>query len=82
MYLGIIYVQMEESSARSYTKIYRLVIKEWSLIKHNEINFDSIVYTTYVKEMSYLHTHNIQWYTLINDLFGDVKSCDLRGEGM
>ena len=59
MYRGIIYVhstEMEESSARSYTKICRLVIREQSLIKHKEINFDSIVYTTYVKQMSNLHS--------------------------
>ena len=28
--------------------------------------------------MSYLHTHTI--HTLINDLFGIVKSCGLRGK--
>ena len=39
--------EMEKSSAQSYTKICR----EKSLIKHKEIKFDSIVYTTYVKEM-------------------------------
>ena len=41
--------EIEESSVCSYTKIYK---------KHKEINFESIVYsyTTYVKEMSNLHT--------------------------
>ena len=71
---------MEESSARSYTKICRLVIREWSLIKHKEHYFDSIVYTTYVKEMSNLHTHTIHTAP-ISDSFGVVKSFGLRGEG-
>ena len=63
MYRGIIYVQsteMEESSARPYTKICRLVIREKSLFKHKELNLNSLVYTTYVKDMSNLHTYNTQ----------------------
>ena len=74
MYRGIIYVQsteMEESS------IYRLVIRE-SLNKHKEFYFDSLVYITYVKEMSNLYTHNTPTR---NDSFGVVKSCGLRGQG-
>ena len=35
--------EMEENSARSYTKVFKLVIRELSLIKHKEINFVSIV---------------------------------------
>ena len=53
---------MEKSSACSYRKICRLVIKEKPLIKNKEFNFDSIVYTTYVEEISYLHTHNTHTY--------------------
>ena len=35
-----------------------------------------MVYTTYVKEMSYLHTHNIHtWF------FWVIKSCGLQEEG-
>ena len=41
---------MEESSVRE--------IRELSLIKHKEFNFDSIVYNTNAKEISNLHTHN------------------------
>ena len=52
------FTKYKDSSARSYTKICRLVIREYTLIKQREINFDSIVYTTYGKDMSYLHTHN------------------------
>ena len=47
------------------------MIREKSLIKHKEINSDSIVYTKYVKDMSNLHT-------LISDLFVVIKS---SGEG-
>ena len=43
------------------------------------MNFASIIYNAYVKEVSYLLTHTI--HTLINDLFGIIKSCGLRGEG-
>ena len=55
MYRGIIYVQSTEKfRAFIYTKICGLVIKNLSLIKHKEFNFDSIVYTKYVKDMSNL----------------------------
>ena len=43
------------------------------------INFDSILYIRYVKEMSNLHTHT--HHTLICDFFGVVKFCCLRVEG-
>ena len=43
------------------------------------INFDSILFITYVKEMQNLNTHT--QHTLISDLFGVVKFCSLRGEG-
>ena len=60
-------------TARPLTKICK------SLIKHKEINFDSITFITYVKEMPNLHTHTHN--TLISDPFGVVKLCCLRGEG-
>ena len=46
------------------------------LINHAEINFDTILSITYVKEMPNLHIH-----TLISVSFGVVKFCSLRGEG-
>ena len=56
-----------------------MVIREKSLIKHKEINLDSIVYIKYVKKKNFITAHTI--HTLISDLFGVVKSCGLRGEG-
>ena len=56
---------MEENSARPYTN---------SLIKHTEINFDSIPSIIYVKEMPNLRTHSL----LIN--LGFVKFCSLEGK--
>ena len=53
------------------------MIREKSLIKHKEIYFNSIAYTTYVKEMENPHTE----HTLISDLFVVAKSCGLRREG-
>ena len=49
------------------------------LIKHAEINFDSILSITYVKEMQNLQIHT--QLTHISDSFGVVKFCSLRGEG-
>ena len=65
---------MEESSARSYTKICRLLIRELSLIENKEFNFDVTVYTM-IRERDVKPAH-----TLISDSFGVMKSCGLRGE--
>ena len=54
-------------------------IREYSLIKHTEINFDSILSITYLKEMPIQHTHT--QHTLISYSFGIVKFCSLEGEG-
>ena len=47
-------------------------------MKHKDINYGSIVFISYVKEMSILHTHT--QHTLISDLFGDLKYYCLRGK--
>ena len=49
--------EMEAHSARQYTNICRSAISELSLIKHTEINFESILSITNVKEMPNLQTH-------------------------
>ena len=49
---------MEAYSARPLTNICRSEIGKQSLIKHKEINFESILSIMYVKDMSNLHTHN------------------------
>ena len=77
MYRGMIYVQstkIEDSSAHSYTKLCRLVLREKSLIKErNWVQFYSLYHIRkrYVKPA----------HKLISDSFGVVKSCVLRGEG-
>ena len=48
-----------------------------TLIKHTEINFDTIISITYVKEMPNQHTHT----THISVSFWVVKFCSLRGKG-
>ena len=47
------------------TNICRSAISEKSLIKHTEINFESILFITYVKEMPNLHTHTHNTHSLV-----------------
>ena len=57
--------EMEDELARPLTKICSQAIREYSLIKHAEINFDTIISIMYVKEMPNLQTHTThthQWF--------------------
>ena len=48
---------MEAHSARPLTNVCKLAIIE-IIIKHTEINFESMLSITYVKEMQNLHTQH------------------------
>ena len=47
------------------TNICRSAISEQSLVKHTEINLESILFITYVKETPNLHTHTHNTHSLV-----------------